>query len=102
MIVYRIGETPSGEVKSFTTNPNYKATLNLPWVEGVGNLQAYTVKKSDILGSPDITSRGPIGENELIINVDSVTPTATPTAKTKEQRSVCRSSTVWLYNRCCS
>ena len=86
IIVYRIGETPSGEVKSFTTNPNYKATLNLPWVEGVGNLQAYTVKKSDILGSPDITSRGPIGENELIINVDSVTPTATPTAKTKQQK----------------
>tara|TARA_Y100000385_G_scaffold103792_1_gene107339 strand:- start:7498 stop:11871 length:4374 start_codon:yes stop_codon:yes gene_type:complete len=81
MVVYRIGETPSGEVKSFTTNPNFKATLNLPWVEGEGNLQAYTVKKSDILGSPDITSRGPIGENEVLINVDSVTSTALDTRR---------------------
>ena len=81
MIVYRIGETPSGEVKSFTTNPNYKATLNLPWVDGVGNLQAYTVKKSDILGTPDITSRGPIGESEVLINVDSVTSTALDTRR---------------------
>ena len=78
MTVYRIGTTPKGEVKSFTTNPDFEATLNLPWVDGEGDLQAFKVKKADILGSPDITARGPIGENEVIINVDNVTPTTIP------------------------
>ena len=80
MTVYRIGTTPKGEVKSFTTNPEFGKTFStqLPWVDGEGDLQAFKVKKADILGSPDITARGPIGENEVIINVDNVTPTTIP------------------------
>ena len=83
MTVYRIGTTPKGEVKSFTTNPEFGKTFStqLPWVDGEGDLQAFKVKKADILGSPDITARGPIGENEVIINVDNVTPTTIPKAE---------------------
>ena len=80
MTVYRIGTTPKGEVKSFTTNPEFGKTFStqLPWVDGEGDLQAFKVKKADILGSPDITARGPIGENEVLINVDNVTSTTIP------------------------
>ena len=83
MTVYRIGTTPKGEVKSFTTNPEFGKTFStqLPWVDGEGDLQAFKVKKADILGSPDITARGPIGEDEVIINVDNVTSTTIPKAE---------------------
>ena len=88
MTVYRVGTTPKGEVKSFTTNPDFDATLNLPWVDGEGDLQAFKVKKADILGSPDITARGPIGENEVLINADNVTPTTIPKAEDVDPQAV--------------
>jgi hypothetical protein len=90
MTVYRIGTTPKGEVKSFTTNPEFGKTFStqLPWVDGEGDLQAFKVKKADILGSPDITARGPIGENEVIINVDNVTPTTIPKAEDVDPQAV--------------
>lgn len=74
--VYRAGDVPEGTVKSFTLNPNYDPDFvgNAPGSKGAP-LVAYTVKKSDILASPDITARGPIGEDEVIINTNSVLKT---------------------------
>ncbi len=86
IIVYRIGNVPENTVKSFTLNPNFKADLTLPWVEGEGKLQAYKVKKSDILGSPDITKRGPIGEDEVIINTNNVKLKDTATLTGRERQ----------------
>ena len=71
--VYRVGDVIGDSPQSYTLNPKYDVESNLPWRTGKGQqLKAYTVKKSDILSSPDITSRGRIGEDEIIIRGDKV------------------------------
>ena len=68
MTVYRVGEVLEGTPQSYTLNPNYNIESNLPWRKGKGEkLTAYQVNKDDILASPDITERGRIGEDEVII-----------------------------------
>jgi len=71
--VYRVGDVIGDSPQSYTLNPKYDIESNLPWRTGKGQqLKAYTVKKSDILSSPDITARGRIGEDEVIIRGDKV------------------------------
>lgn len=68
MTVYRVGEVLEDTPQSYTLNPNYNIDSNLPWRKGKGEkLTAYKVNKDDILASPDITERGRIGEDEVII-----------------------------------
>tara|TARA_B100000424_G_C22944950_1_gene502880 strand:+ start:787 stop:4482 length:3696 start_codon:yes stop_codon:yes gene_type:complete len=68
MTVYRVGEVLEDTPQSYTLNPNYNIESNLPWRKGKGEkLTAYQVNKDDILASPDITERGRIGEDEVII-----------------------------------
>lgn len=77
--VYRAGPVVPGRPQSFTLDPNYDVSGNLPWRRGTdAPLEAYTVRKSDILASPDITRRGAIGEGEVIIRGDNVSRIADP------------------------
>ena len=71
--VYRAGDLNEADgISSFTLNPNYNPELDLPWNElrGSPKLEAYTVKKSDILASPDLIRD--FGEGEVIIRNNSV------------------------------
>jgi hypothetical protein len=84
MDVYRSGDLRPGEIQSFTTNPNYNVSSNLPWNQGAKGsidptlasgteLMPYQVNKADISGVPDSLSlRGKFGEDELLINSDLV------------------------------
>jgi hypothetical protein len=77
LTVYRIGDMPSNQAKSFTLDKNYKAKLNLPWAERKGEkLISYKVNKKDILASPNILRRGNLDESEIIINTNKVTKQA--------------------------
>ena len=75
------GFDPLEEPLSFTLDPKYNPELNLPWYEKMGSqpLQAYKVKKKDILASTDL--RRKMGEDEIIIRPKDVTlkPTTTYT-----------------------
>ena len=79
MTVYRIGDTRSGEVVSFTVDPNFTATNTLPWVTSgrvTDRLIAYTVAKEDILAAPNANlsaGKGTDYEQEVLINSDDVT-----------------------------
>jgi hypothetical protein len=77
MTVYRIGDTRSGEVVSFTVDPNFTATNTLPWVtDPDAPLVAYTVAKADILAAPNANlsaGKGTDYEQEVLINSDNVT-----------------------------
>jgi len=71
--VYRAGDLNENDgISSFTLNPNYNPNLQLPWNElrGSPRLKAYTVKKSDILATPDLIRD--FGEGEVIIRNSSV------------------------------
>ena len=73
--VYRIGDLPSDQVKSFTIDPNYAFSQHLPWADRLGGkMTTYRVKKSAILGAPDAVIRPDIGELEVLINTDDVQP----------------------------
>ncbi len=78
IVVYRYGDLDSETgVSSFTLDPNYDAYMNLPWQERLQNpMQTFTVKKEDILASPDINSFFAGGrsfdEKEMIISNDKV------------------------------
>lgn len=66
--VYRAGSLNEGDgVSSFTLNPDYNPNTQLPWndLRGSPSLEAYTVKKSDILATPDLIRN--FGEGEIII-----------------------------------
>lgn len=74
--VYRAGDLNVRDgISSFTLNPNYNPNLELPWNElrGSPELQAFTVKKSDILASPDLIRD--FGEGEVIIPNSAVQTT---------------------------
>lgn len=80
MTVYRIGKIIPGQVQSFTINPEFTGK-SLPWLsessldEPVGELEAYTVKKSDILAAPNSFFRpgkGIASEHEVMIDGASV------------------------------
>ena len=78
--VYRAGDLNETDgISSFTLNPNYNSDLQLPWNElrGSPTLEAYTVKKSDILASPDLIRD--FGEGEVIIRNSSVISAADKT-----------------------
>ena len=66
------GFDPLEEPLSFTLDPKYNPELNLPWYERMGAqpLQAYKVKKKDILASTDL--RREMGEDEIIIRPKDV------------------------------
>ena len=66
------GLDPLEEPLSFTLDPKYNPELNLPWYERMGAqpLQAYKVKKKDILASTDL--RREMGEDEIIIRPKDV------------------------------
>lgn len=71
--VYRAGDLNEADgVSSFTLNPSYNPSLNLPWNASRGSpgLEAYRVKKSEILASPDLIRD--FGEGEVIIRNSSV------------------------------
>lgn len=73
--VYRAGPLNDRDgVSSFTLNPSYNPSLELPWHKDRGSpvLESFTVRKEDILGSPDIIRE--FGESELIIRNSSVVP----------------------------
>lgn len=73
--VYRAGPLNDRDgVSSFTLNPSYNPSLELPWNKDRGSpvLESFTVRKEDILGSPDIIRE--FGESELIIRNSSVVP----------------------------
>jgi len=77
LTVYRYGKLNAEDgVSSFTLNPKYRAD-NLAWQKRLQDpFQVYTVKKTDVLGSPDINSFFAGGrkfdEDELIIKNDTV------------------------------
>ena len=77
LTVYRYGKLNAEDgVSSFTLNPKYRAD-NLAWQKKLEDpFQVYTVKKSDVLASPDINSFFAGGrkfdEDELIIKNDTV------------------------------
>lgn len=78
--VYRAGDLNETDgISSFTLNPNYSPDLDLPWnkLRGSPKLEAYTVKKSDILVSPDLIRD--FGEGEVIIRNSSVVSAADKT-----------------------
>ena len=80
--VYRAGDLNETDgISSFTLNPNYNPDLDLPWnkLRGSPKLEAYTVKKSDILVSPDLIRD--FGEGEVIIRNSSVVSAADKTVK---------------------
>ena len=76
--VYRYGDLDENSgVSSFTLNPNYNVDLSLPWQKRLQSpLQAFKVKKKDILASPDINAFFGGGrtfdEQEVIISNDKV------------------------------
>lgn len=76
--VYRYGDLDANSgVSSFTLNPNYNVDLSLPWQKRLQSpLQAFKVKKKDILASPDINAFFGGGrtfdEQEVIISNDKV------------------------------
>ena len=73
--VYRAGPLNDRDgVSSFTLNPSYSPDLELPWNKDRGNpsLESFTVRKEDILGSPDIIRE--FGESEVLIRNSSIVP----------------------------
>jgi hypothetical protein len=71
--VYRAGKLNERDgISSFTLNPSYNPDLNLPWNKDRGSpkLNAYKVKKSDILVTPDLIRD--FGEGEVVIRNSSV------------------------------
>lgn len=78
LTVYRYGDLDENSgVSSFTLNPNYNVDLSLPWQKRLQSpLQAFKVKKKDILASPDINAFFGGGrtfdEQEVIISNDKV------------------------------
>ena len=84
LTVYRYGDLDENSgVSSFTLNPNYNVDLSLPWQKRLQSpLQAFKVKKKDILASPDINSFFSGGrkfdEQEIIINNNKVTQIPNP------------------------
>lgn len=85
--VYRAGDVKKGEVQSYTLDPQYDVEGFLPWRrEKDQPLEAYTVNKSDIVGSPDITRRGPIGEGEVLIDGQNVSSVAAARSPIEEDR----------------
>ena len=84
--VYRAGDLNERDgISSFTLNPNYNPDLDLPWndLRGSPKLEAYTVKKSDILASPDLIRD--FGEGEVIIRNSSVVRAADRTVTRYEK-----------------
>ncbi len=85
--VYRAGDIEKGVVQSYTLDPKYDVEGMLPWRRGKDQpLEAYTVNKSDIVGSPDITRRGPIGEGEVLIDGQNVSSVAEARSPIEEDR----------------
>ena len=85
--VYRAGDVKKGVVQSYTLDPQYDVEGFLPWRrEKDQPLEAYTVNKSDIIGSPDITRRGPIGEGEVLIDGENVSSVAAARSPIEEDR----------------
>jgi hypothetical protein len=71
--VYRLGDLPNNQVKSFTIDPNYAFTQHLPWADRLGGkMQTYRVRKEAILAAPDAFIRPHIGELEVLINTNDV------------------------------
>ena len=76
--VYRYGDLDTERgVSSFTLDPNYNASLNLPWEKRQKNpMQKFKVNKKDVLVSPDINSLFSGGrsfdEKEIIISNDKI------------------------------
>jgi hypothetical protein len=73
--VYRAGPLNDRDgISSFTLSPSYNPDLELPWNKDRGSpsLESFTVRKEDILGSPDIIRE--FGESEVLIRNSSIVP----------------------------